>query len=461
MKTAQSFLVSVVIGMSSIAAAGEIQWSGNYRAEGVYIQNQDLAVNSEDSFLLHHLALKGKIIPHDSFSIFTRFDIFNNSLPNNQMGQTFGQYATTTTAPTATNAQVVDDETLRVTQLYLNWRNEFSQLTVGRAPFEFGLGLKFDAGNDLFDHYFTTKDMVAYKIVAGNFSITPAYGKQREGDLIQGDDINDYIFVIDYHNLETDLSMGFLYDHRVAPISGVAAVNNGNDFPTTVATNGTREATFSVYNMNLYVKKEYENLNIGIEAGFNRGDTGVRSNGSKIEMAGFGVAGEAQYRTGDWTFDLKTGLASGDNADTNEYEGYWFNNNYQVAMLMFHYPMGQYDVLQSSLSGSQLGGGLPTEVISNAIYVAPKATLAVGEKTDLYGSFIYGVTHQKSLSAANVSKDLGFEIDLGLRMQPTEKISLLTEFGVLLPGDAFKGDPSSPYDAKTAYGANIKAAISF
>src|SRR5690242_19637085 len=92
----------------SIASASDINWSGKYRAEGVFIKNPSLDKNQnyEQSYLLHHLILEPKIIAADGLNIKGRFDILNNALGNNQIGQLFGNYtgnsSTSSASPSAT-----------------------------------------------------------------------------------------------------------------------------------------------------------------------------------------------------------------------------------------------------------------------------------------------------------------------------------------------------------------------
>jgi hypothetical protein len=169
----------------SVALAGDLSWSGLYRTEGVFIRNPglDSGQNLEDSYLTHHLILSPKIIPMDGVIIKARFDIFNNALGNNQIGQVMGSYTGNTQtaagqgSPAAVMTKSQQDETIRVTEMYMNWVNEFGALVVGRVPFHFGLGMLFNDGSGPFDHWLSTKDMVAYRIALGNMTIMPAYGK--------------------------------------------------------------------------------------------------------------------------------------------------------------------------------------------------------------------------------------------------------------------------------------------
>jgi len=479
-----------------LAHSADIEWSGKYRFEGVFIKNYtlDKSAGVEDSYILNHLILEPKIIATDGINIKSRFDIFNNGLNNSQHGQVFGDYTqpTSSTSPgqgPAVLSKSESSETIAVTELYVNFIHEFGALVVGRVPFQFGLGMLYNSGNGNFDHALSTKDMVGYKLVLGNITIMPGYGKVREGNLLNEDDINDYLVMAEYTNPETDLSMGFLFDQRVAPYD---SSGQGNDFPTNYFSNSNTtfgnaivNSGYSAYNMNFYVKKKWDNFNVGVELGFLNGNSGMKvsepatGNLDSVLLSGFGGALELGYRTGNIKLNVRTGMASGDDPDTATMEGYAFSPNYHVAMLLFAYPMGNIDVLRSGVWGTHPAnyangnqaisnlGGLDTETISNAIYFSPNLTWSLGEHFDLLGTFCYANLVKPSVSTTSPpaglagygSTSLGFESDFGFSYHPTDKITWETTLGLLFPGSAWAGDGA--YATNLAYGATTKAAIGF
>src|ERR1017187_9626312 len=246
----------LVASFGSLAQAASLEWEGRYRVEGTYIKNFTLDAHAgiENSFIVHHLILEPKIVVSDGLILKTRFDVANNNLKNNQLGQVFGTVSAG--QPPAVFARTGDDYTVKATTLYANWINEFGSFVVGRIPFQFGLGMTFNDGSGPFDHWLSTKDIVAYKLALGNITITPAYGKVRESVFTNEDDINDYIIMAEYTNPETDLSMGVIYDNRIAPTDG-GSPWVGNDIPVTyfntLATGGNYAigAGYNLYNLNL------------------------------------------------------------------------------------------------------------------------------------------------------------------------------------------------------------------
>src|SRR5438309_5480499 len=91
-KRAAAIALAASFGALS-SQAGDLAWSGYYRLEGLSLNNSRLdGTKEEKSYILHHLVLSPKIVAADSVQIFTRFDIFNNSVgASNQAGQFMGQ----------------------------------------------------------------------------------------------------------------------------------------------------------------------------------------------------------------------------------------------------------------------------------------------------------------------------------------------------------------------------------
>src|SRR5690606_10968130 len=120
---------------------------------------------------------------------------------NSQIGQLWGSgigVGGTSSRDSNSMAENQRAETIQVSQLYLTFEQEFGQLLVGRAPLHFGLGMTHNAGFGLFDHWYDTRDLVAYKVVMGNISFTPMFAKVNEGNINESDDVTDWIAHLQY-----------------------------------------------------------------------------------------------------------------------------------------------------------------------------------------------------------------------------------------------------------------------
>lgn len=481
--------------LNSQSFAGDIEWNGLYRIEGYSIQNSELRGSEktglDDSghkkklgYGLTHLTLRPKITAGDGLTIYGQFDIFNNArYPGTQMGTFFGDGVGTGAATSADTSNGLSThqkaETLEVSQLYLTLNHEFGQLLVGRAPLNFGLGMTHNAGRGLFDHFYDSEDMVAYKVITGNIWFLPMLGKPSGGTINGSDNVDDYMIQVQYENPESDIEMGVFYQLRH---SG----DQGSDAPTAVGTDpgmtlggpsATHSGGINTKTLNVYALRDTEHFRAGFEASFMSGESGVAtSSNDKVEWGGFGIATELEYRPQDsrWKWGLRAGSASGDDPSTNaKYEGFTFNRNYDVAMLLFNHPLGQDDFLRNrTFTGPVSTGGTTrnintadVEAISNVIYVAPVAKWAFNDHWSWDNSLITGWLGANPIAGQSVSKDIGYELDSTLNYVPRKGVAWINQIGILMPGAAWKGgknaDGSSMYDSKMAYGFATKAAISF
>lgn len=454
------------------AQTADLTWGGLYRVEAVKIKNSELSGDdSNKAYLLHHLVLSPKIIAADGLTIYSRFDIFNNSAfgtYTNQAGEVFGRGLGSSTPSNETNSNVLSRTgragDLAVTTLYASWVQEFGQLVAGRAPMQFGLGTAYSAGNGIFDHYIDTRDLLGYKFVVGNLFFMPMLAKLNEGNVGEEDDVNDYILHVQYDNPDTELSLGLLYQMRVWTFAG-------NDLPTTNDALGGGAATRAdggkTTLVGLYSSQKAGDFTIAVEANLLSGDVGLRNTGGTgVSYDSFGIAGELLWNpTGGKTKgSFKLGVASGDDPGTTEVnEGYIFNRNYDVAMLMFNHPLGQANILRTGLTRdvtTKASNQIDTEAISNVVYFAPSFQTQWKENLSWGGTFVYGMLNKDPIQGSSTATDLGFEIDLNLTYKPYERLTWVTEAGLLFPGDAWKGG-STGLDNKFGYGVITKAAIAF
>lgn len=466
-------LISALIGLAllpQIGSAIALDWSGLYRVEALRIKNSELdKVERNKSYINHHLVLKPRAVVADGLNIYSRFDVFNDATfgANSQFGQFFGSGVGdggASSDDTDVLSQNQASESLLVNELYLTYDFEFASLLVGRAPLHFGTGLTHNGGNGLFDHWFDNRDMAAMEFVMGNLKFRPIFGKVSEGTTDIGDDVRDYMFQLDYDNAETDTGLGVFYQIRR---SGLA----GNDIPASLGAGGVVEG-FEGNNINFYLRRGWETFRFAVEGGFAKGKTGLRdADGIDISRDGFGIALQLDYQAkgSRWHWDLKTGLAGGDDpSTTDKLEGFYFDRNYDVGLLLFNHVLGQFDVLASSLArdttlGGNAGAVPDMESVSNTLYIAPGFQHQWKEKWSWGGRFIYATLNETNLlvngAATEVESDLGFELDFNLTFKPHDRLTWVTETGLLFPGAAFEGGGN--FDSEFAYGIVTKAAISF
>ncbi|MCB0415073.1 MAG: hypothetical protein KDD50_12115 [Bdellovibrionales bacterium] len=454
--------------VSTPAFSADFEWSGLYRFELVSIDRSELSNNIESNkaYGAHHLILRPKIVAGDGFLIRGQFDIMNsmyNGSLANQVGQIWGNGKGTASDTSMEEANATRDrqavDQLYVSKLYATIIHEFGELLVGRAPVHFGLGMTYNAGMGEFDHWYDSRDLIAYKISFGNSYLMPSIAKISEGVLHSpADDVTEYGIVFDYKDQDSGLDAGLSYTMRKS--------SSGNDTPTSITTGGTVTDGLDTNLLSVYGRKKSESLTWGIEFDVKGGNTGVtNSSNEMVSLSGYGVALELAYKqpSSHLGFGLLAGSASGDDPNTSSYEGFAFDRNYDVALLMFNHQLGQLDLLKTTIAGGGVSSPntlVDVESVSNAAYFAPYFTYQWNERWGTKTSLIYGALNNTTIGAVNVESDLGLELDFQLKYKPHDGLTWLNEFAYLSPGSAFAGGTNA-FEKRSIYAWFSKVAISF
>lgn len=464
-----------------------VDWSGGYRFEFVEVDKTSLDSDRSlrKSYLLNHLHMNPKIIASDGITVNARFDILQNSYyPDSQVGQAFGSGANRSGVSSSISDSSVagggqKSSYLQVSQLYLNINQEYGAIVLGRAPVHFGLGMTHNSGNGAFDHWYDLREMVGYKFLIGNLSIMPIVAKVYDYSVAQGKDANDVIWNIEYNNQETESVFGLWHQTRTSSL-----ISNDAPVVTYGGTGASLAGGWSSQDVNIFLSRGFESFKFRLEAGFQTGSTGIYrpvTSGvgtEEVKLNGYGIAFEADFISeskNQW--QLRMGVASGDDPSTTNYEGYHFDRNYDVAFLLMNHPLGSYDLFRTyaqrnadtrsctatvaaPCSPGPSDEVLDEETVSNVMYFSPRFKYSINDKWDWTGSFTYAQLQANPLSNITVAKDVGYEIDLGFVYKPTDKIMWINEIGLLFPGAAFKGG-SNDFKAGFTHGFQSKAAISF
>lgn len=468
-------------GFSSLAIAGDLEWSGQYRIEGYYIDNPEVKGGQKKSkeYGVHHLILRPRIVAADGLYINSQIQFLNSNVGGPQLGSLWGSDigdgSPTSSEDSAAASEHGAQENLVLSEFYMTYAQEYGALLVGRAPLEFGLGMTYNAGKGLFDHYYDNRDLVAYKFVFGNFFVQPMIAKVKEGGISGYDDISETLIQLQYESAESNTAMGFMYNNRKAGSAG-------NDYPTDTAgtqfgsdtpynAQATPQGSLDIKTMNIFYSKSWGNDRIGFEIVNQTGDYGVvNGSGQGISQSAFAGAFEYQ-RVSEARFNwgVKAGWASGDDpSTTNEYEGFHFDRNYDVALLMFNQAMGRVNLLRTEGLGTRYNQGAPAvnsarsapdvEAISNVMYFAPRFSYKWRDNWNLEGVIATGWLDQTEYAGiGEADNSLGYEFDFSVVYSPYERLTWRNTLAVFMPGGAYDlGGGSS-----AAYGLVSRAAISF
>ena len=469
------FLGLSIALMSSSAQAMSLDWTGGYRLEWTEIDKPSLGSPADrKAYGLQFLYLSPKIIAADGINIHSRFDIVNynnTSYANSQLGDFWG-FNSNQNAVTSKNQ---GPSALSVSQLYLSVNQEYGALMIGRMPMEFGLGIVFNAGKGAFDHWYNTRDLVAYKIIMGDWVMTPMIGRQRAKDLGQGNTITTMSFQMQYDNSENKSLIGFLIDQKKGvptaldySSSQIAAYCGSTNCGTIGSTN-LAETTYG-----FVLGRGFDSFAFKLEADLLQGETGIRkvATSEDIHLSGYGLAAELSFPRpqSKWDWTVKLGMAQGQDPNASVYSGFTFDRNYDVAMLLFNHRLGgkNIDFLQTNVNKDSTtlttANSADDESISNVAYLAPSVKYRWGDKLDLKNTLVYAQLLNVQKNSVDAQKDLGLEWDIELVYKPSERLQWVNQIGVLVPGSAWKNGSTgtnSNLSNELTYGIESKAAISF
>lgn len=450
-----------------------LDWNGYYRFDFMDVDRSELQSGSHKSYLLNNLVLMPHIIPSDGFEVISKIHLAedpNSPYQNSsQAGMLWGGSVTSATPAHADNSNALSGSRpktqLAVSQIYLKVDQEWGSLVVGRAPVQFGLGITHNAGNDPFSHWYDTRDILAYKMHIGNLFIMPSISKQYANDFTQGNEITNQTLHFEYKNHDTGDWLGLFYETS----KGNSSVN---DIPVTTIGGTAVDKAFSINAYNIILGKDFTDFNFRVEGGFQSGSTGiVTASGRNILMNSYAVISEFNIFSSESKniWNIKAGTVSGDNPDTEDFEGYFIDRNYDVALLLFNHALGQnVDIFKTALARNptnSIKNSLDDEVMSNVMFLAPQWVRKFDERWKMRNTFTIAKLNNAQMKVGatteTISSDVGIEWDLGFNYKANENMEWKFDLGVLRPGNSFKKGTADLKTADIVLGIGTSAAITF
>jgi len=473
----QRFVLLSMFGMiclfQCVGHAVSLDWSGNYRFDFVNIDKSELKSGSQKSYLLNSLVLMPHIIPSDGFEVVSKIHLADD--PNSpyknssQAGLIWGSSVNSGTATYLDDSNALSGSrpktSLTVSQLYLKVEQEWGSLIIGRAPVQFGLGITHNAGNDPFNHWFDTRDMLAYKVHIGNLFIMPSVSKQFAGDFAAGNEISNQTLHFEYKNHDTGDWLGLFYETSKGSASA-------NDIPPSLIGGASIDKSLSLNSYNIVLGKDFTDFNFRVEGGFQSGSTGViTAAGRNILMSSYAVISEFSILPGEGknSWNIKAGTVSGDNPDTEDFEGFFVDRNYDIALILFNHSLGQNaDIFKTKLGhnpSTSVKNSLDDEFISNVIFVTPQWIYQLADRWKMRNALTFARLNNALVkvgsSTETISSDVGLEWDLAFNYKANDNMDWKFELGVLHPGAAFKMGSANLKNSDTVLGFGTSAAITF
>jgi|GEM_PF-6072129 hypothetical protein len=459
-----SFVLICTLSFSSIAWA-RVEWQGQARAEWVEVSSTTLnGSEGAKSYVLTRMNLRPTVVFQDGVRGVFNLELFPNSqYPLDQMGYAWGSAY----RPEQQGLQQQSPSQMNIREAYLRLEREYATVELGRWAFQFGHGAYFSAGSGAFDHFSDNFDGVSAKIYVGHLLIQPMLTTVAQPSSERGGGSNDQMLHLHYAHPDSKTDFAVLYRVRKGGMGQQTA-----ELQTLYGSSGVG-STWDTQSSHLYFARGWDEMALALEAGFENGSTGLLSaSNEKIALSGYGVNLDLHWRPQEslWQSSLRMGIASGDDPNTSNYEGFSWHYNHDIAFLMANHPLGSggYDPLRNQVrrrlktATSFYGNSeaLDEATVSNMIYVVPTWSRQLGSSWTWRNRVTWAQAATLPSTATGTSRDLGWEYDLAFVLSPHPSWVWETEFGWFQPGNAYaEGINQRPKDG--IWGFQTRWSVSF
>jgi hypothetical protein len=481
---------------SSVSQALELDWSGQFWTEYQFLHNYAMGSSTPTtsggyaisgggsknaSFETLFLRLNPRVLVNDNVSLRSEwwvgnpvFGLFGNAVPyTSDQNQFYSQQSR--------------GASITAQRFWGEFVTDLGTFQVGRLPLQWGLGIVWNAGDQLWDRYVSTSDGIRFIAQFGSLTFIPSVlvrttgstvgGAYSSGSMktVQGSaGLTDYSLIAKYESMAEQLELGINLLRRIGG-------NAQEDFKSPL---GSR-MVWTMYD--LFLQKKFSRFQLAVEAPIVRGVLGSSN------YSAFGLAGELSYEFSDsFLWNLKGGYASGQKSSTSatpsSFEAFSFNPNYRIAMILFNYQLanlsGVQTLNQPSEEASQLRSPYDNPIV-NAVYVSlgtdakiaekwsltPRLISAMAPQTATPGGYYYnswpsgseGNREIKSNQASARQKPyLGTEVDLGLVFRWDDSIAFHWDQGIFFPGAFYAFSASNKSNRLTAvYATAFRVGVQF
>lgn len=411
------FLMLLLVPSTIFGAA--FSFSGDWRAEVAMYNRLSLdknnpgqasadldpsQVNKTKTYWLQRFKLKPDLIIYDNVRINSEWILLAGSaLSSTSLGGAPGNFV-------AGGVMGMDNvhANLAIRRVWLDWSSDWGVFTMGRQPFNFGLGMTYNSGDAVWDYYGDSVDRIAYKLITGSVSFKLAYDIISEGAVnYYGDDQSAFSTEFLYTEPENNLDMGFLWHMYFAA-------------------GQKREHMYDAFQRKVF---PVSGITIGWEAAYRKGK--MPNLGVIEDVQAFGMLVDFLWKPGSSSFGFKTGFATGDNTpgDGKNYN-FKFNRNYKIAFLLFNEDLG---IAGDSIHGSQGIGADFNDL--GAVFFAPSFNYNFTESLRVGTTIAYALTQRKPNTGRG--KSLGTELDIDAAYTWKDNLETGIRMGWFFPSSYF------------------------
>lgn len=361
---------------------------------------------------------------------------------------------------------------LILSKLYAELYSDAATYVVGRQSTNFGLGLVYSSGDNLWDRQSYIRDGLTMKVKIGNFHAAPYYAVLNRGTtLTRATNASEYGATLTYDNPERDLTLGIIYAKREHDWANdtiktsVTATNTNADYAYVW---GKTEIKI----VDLYLKKTFSRFTIGAEFPMFNGEMGnLNNDGTQVKYNAKALVGQGNYKFNDnWKAGLDAGTISGDSGGKNGFKAMYLNPNFQIANILFRYNLfaisnpSKYNVWDSYITNTKFAKAQLNYVNDKwewnwALIHAVANEAAKGGNSDAFNH----TTNHRFVSKVAQSDKMGTEFDCNLTFHWNNDVEVGGNFGYLFTGDywAYTNNSATKNSAKDTWLVQARTGISF
>lgn len=492
----------------------ELDWSGQFRADSHIIPNYTMSSSAEsttyDSSRLNaggyyipgggvkgayfqslFMRLNPRVLVNDNIAVKSEFwlgdpvyGLYGSSVPKTNDQR---QYYSNQSSGSPITAQ----------RYWVDVYSDMGTFQIGRAPLNWGLGMVWNDGADLWSRYMTTADIVRLNAKFGAFSFIPTWAKYSAGNSVGGNcsatssctprpgrgNVVEIAFALQYNNLDENMDLGVNLVRRIISgeqdSQGYRGMSGGSTTSRDYA-----DVAGSSYNIwDIYAKKKLGKFQFGIEVPVVSGTIG----GAGAKYKTYAIATETQYDASPrFNLQLKAGQAPGQpNIDigrnVDNFRSFIFHPNYRLGLILFNYQFanmsGPNTDNDSTFQSSKRS--VFDNPITNAQYASLRGNF-LADKWTFYGQLIYARANKTAQSnkqfyntwerrmrtgASDVSaqgRSYGTEVDWGANFKWDDNFSFGADMGLLFPGSYYKfSNTAQTNRTKTVFAGVLKAGVVF
>ncbi len=464
-----TIIIASLIGILSVSVtsfadlldSSSVKIGGYYRVREVYYNNIALKSSENTSYFIQRFRMEPQLNINEDIIIKSQIDMLDNVMwgDNTDAGNAVatgnpsnnsGYYPGTATTPDGTGLLNIN-----VKRVWLEYHSPVGNLSIGRMPFGFGLGVQYNDGNGFENewgdaYYGNTADQIQFATMPMGkdepLVTVLDYAKMKGNDINNPFDDEDwYMFIPGYQTKNVTVFLTLLHIEQ-------------NLFKKNINYAEVYADVRPVDNLKLLVDYFYLGGSLmpftASSAAAQAMNGAIGTDKLKVKDAQGGVL-RGVYSMSPLDYVLELGFSPANGTAANQIQTYPFSNDYNSSLILFNntglagpnsFPnptIGQLNTLGSLNSPATI---IPAQSVlkDDFIYIAPMVKFVPADFLKAKLQLTYAETNDfqnyaalAGRTAGKLARDLGYEADFGLDTTLSDKFIFGFQTGYFIPGHVF------------------------